>query len=60
MRSKTTEKYKGILVFSHGMFANHEAYLQDIEYLAKNGYKVIGFDYFGPIARFRKAKRSFR
>ena len=41
------EKYKGILVFSHGMFANHEAYLQDIEYLAKNGYKVIGFDYFG-------------
>ena len=41
------EKYKGIIVFSHGMFSNHEAYLQEIEYLAKNGYKVIGFDYYG-------------
>ena len=41
------EIYKGIVVFSHGMFSCHEAYLQEIEYLAKNGYKVIGFDYFG-------------
>lgn len=41
------EKYKGTIIFSHGMFSNHEAYLQEIEYLARNGYKVIGFDYYG-------------
>lgn len=39
--------HKALIVFSHGMFSNHEAYLQDIEYLAKNGYKVLGFDYYG-------------
>lgn len=41
------EKYNGIVVFSHGMFSCHQAYLQEIEYLAKNGFKVIGFDYYG-------------
>ena len=41
------ETYNGIVVFSHGMFSCHQSYLQEIEYLAKNGYKVIGFDYHG-------------
>ena len=39
--------HKGFVVFSHGMFSDHEAYLQEIEYLARNGYKVLGFDYYG-------------
>ena len=41
------DNYNGIVVFSHGMFSCHLAYLQEIEYLAKNGFKVIGFDYYG-------------
>ena len=41
------ENYKGILVFSHGMWGSHEAYIQEIELLAREGYKVLGFDYLG-------------
>jgi pimeloyl-ACP methyl ester carboxylesterase len=41
------EKYKGIFVFSHGMWSSHKSYMQEIERLAKNGYKVLGFDYHG-------------
>ncbi len=39
--------YKGILVFAHGMWGSHRAYLQEIEQYAKAGYKVLGFDYKG-------------
>ncbi|MBD5391140.1 alpha/beta hydrolase [bacterium] len=38
---------KGILVFSHGMWGSHKAYIQEIELLAREGYQVIGFDYYG-------------
>lgn len=41
------EEYKGILVFSHGMWGSHKAYLQEIERMAKAGFLVLGFDYCG-------------
>lgn len=41
------EEYKGILVFSHGMWGSHKAYLQEMEALARNGYKVLGIDAYG-------------
>lgn len=37
----------GIVVFAHGMWGSHQAYLQEIEALAAAGYKVLGFDYTG-------------
>ena len=45
--SYPNEKYKGILVFSHGMWGSHLAYLQEIERLALAGFLVLGFDYHG-------------
>lgn len=41
------EEYKGVFVFSHGMWSSHKSYLQEIEKLAKAGYLVLGFDYHG-------------
>ncbi|MDE5856306.1 MAG: lysophospholipase, partial [Anaeroplasmataceae bacterium] len=41
------EKYKGILVFSHGMWGSHRAYFQEMEILARNGFKVLGIDAYG-------------
>ena len=36
-----------IIVFAHGMDSSKESYIQEIQYLAKSGYLVLGFDYFG-------------
>lgn len=36
-----------ILVFAHGMWGSHQAYLQEIELLAQAGFTVLGFDYYG-------------
>lgn len=36
-----------ILVVSHGMWGSHKAYLQEIEYFARNGFIVLGFDNAG-------------
>ncbi len=41
------EESVGILVFAHGMWGSHRAYLQEIELLARNGFTVLGFDYYG-------------
>ncbi|MDE6407500.1 MAG: lysophospholipase [Anaeroplasmataceae bacterium] len=41
------DQYKGILVFSHGMWGSHKAYFQEMELLARNGYKVLGIDAYG-------------
>lgn len=38
---------KGIVIFSHGMWGSHCAYVQEIERLAKNGFKVLGIDAYG-------------
>lgn len=36
-----------LIIFSHGMDSSKESYLQEIAYIAKNGFMVLGFDYFG-------------
>jgi len=36
-----------LLIFAHGMESSKESYIQEIAYLAENGFQVIGFDYFG-------------
>lgn len=41
------DSYQGICVFSHGMWGSHNAYIQEIELLARAGFRVFGFDYYG-------------
>lgn len=36
-----------IIIFSHGMGACKDAYMQEIGYLAQNGFMVLGYDYLG-------------
>ena len=36
-----------IVLFAHGMDSSKESYIQEIAYLAENGFLVVGFDYFG-------------
>lgn len=36
-----------LIVFAHGMWSSTRAYMQDIEYLCRKGYRVLGFDYTG-------------
>ena len=38
-----------LVVFAHGMGGGHEAYTKEIEYLARAGFTVLGFDYQGTI-----------
>lgn len=40
-------KHVKVMIVAHGMWSNHQAYLQEIEFFARNGYLVIGFDYCG-------------
>lgn len=41
------DSYKGIIVFSHGMWGSHQAYIQEIEILAAHGYYVLAIDAYG-------------
>lgn len=41
------DNYKGIIIFSHGMWGSHRAYIQEIEILAANGYYVLAMDAYG-------------
>ncbi len=36
-----------LVIFAHGMWGSHSAYIQEIEALAKQGFLVLGFDYYG-------------
>lgn len=36
-----------IVIFCHGMGCDHISYIQDIEYLCRNKFLVLGFDYIG-------------
>ncbi len=38
---------QGVLIFSHGMWSSHRSYLQEMEFFARNGYVVLGFDNCG-------------
>ena len=39
-----------LVVFDHGIGAGHEAYLREIEYLARNGYTVYSYDHTGCVS----------
>lgn len=41
------EKYKALIVFSHGMGAGHLSYTTEINYFAQNGYLVLAYDNTG-------------
>ncbi len=41
------DNYKGIFIFSHGMWSSHRSYIQEIEILAANGYYVLSVDAYG-------------
>lgn len=45
--SYEAKQYKGIMVFAHGMWGSHKAYVQEMEVFAKDGFLVLGFDYCG-------------
>lgn len=51
--------YKGLIVFSHGMFSSHKSYMQEIIYFANQGYKVVGFDYMATSLSDGKSLRGF-
>lgn len=40
-------KIKGVVIFYHGLLSGYYNYLNVIEYLTKNGYKVVAFDMYG-------------
>lgn len=40
---------KTIIVFCHGMFGGHQAYMKEINYIAKSGFQVLSIDYQGTI-----------
>ncbi len=45
--SAKVEKYKALIVFSHGMGAGHLAYTTEINYFAQKGYLVLAYDNTG-------------
>ena len=36
-----------LVVFNHGIGGGHQAYMKEIDYLARNGFKVLAIDYMG-------------
>lgn len=38
-----------LIVFCHGMGGGHQAYMKEIEYVARNGFQVLALDYQGTI-----------
>lgn len=44
---KGETKFKGLIVFAHGIFDGHMGYMPKIDYFAKRGYKIFGFDNSG-------------
>ncbi len=53
-------KYKNkLIIFAHGMWSNHESYMQDIAYYALQGYMVFSFDYYGVAKSEGKTIRGF-
>ena len=52
-------EYKGLIVFSHGMFSSHKSYMQEIIFFAGKGYKVVGFDYMATSLSDGKSLKGF-
>lgn len=40
-------EFKGLIVFSHGIFDGHLSYIPEMAYFADRGYKIFGFDNSG-------------
>lgn len=53
------EKYKALVVFSHGMGAGHLAYTTEINYFAQKGYLVLAFDNTGTCTSEGKKLKGF-
>lgn len=45
--SYTKTNSNKIVIFCHGMWSSHKAYIQDIEYLCRNGFQVFTYDCIG-------------
>lgn len=41
------DSFRGLIVFSHGIFDGHLSYLPEIAYFARRGYKIFAFDNSG-------------
>lgn len=46
-RESGRTNYNGLIIFSHGMGAGHTSYTTEINYFAKNGFLVMGYDNTG-------------
>lgn len=53
------EKYKALIVFSHGMGAGHLSYTTEINYFAQKGYLVFAFDNTGTCTSEGKCLKGF-
>ena len=51
--------YKGLLIFSHGFGAGHQAYTTEINFFAKNGYLVLAYDGTGCVHSEGKKLNGF-
>ena len=38
---------KKLIIYSHGMLSNYNAYMQEIGLLCQNGFKVLAYNYYG-------------
>ena len=36
-----------LVIFNHGIGGGHQAYMKEIDYIARNGFKVLAVDYMG-------------
>ncbi len=57
--NKNIDKYKAVIVFSHGMGAGHLAYTTEINYFAQEGYLVLAYDNTGSCASEGKKLYGF-
>ncbi len=53
------DKYKALIVFSHGMGAGHLAYTTEINYFAQKGYLVLAYDNTGTCESEGKKLKGF-
>lgn len=57
--SAKVDKYKALIVFSHGMGAGHLAYTTEINYFAQKGYAVLAYDNTGTCESEGKKIKGF-
>ncbi|MEG1583455.1 MAG: alpha/beta hydrolase [Anaerovorax sp.] len=44
---QTYDTYKGIIIMCHACGRGHDSYMQEIEYFARSGYLIMGYDNTG-------------